>query len=147
GRNPLDRAFVEAGRQAGYGYTDDLNGYRQEGFGPMDMTVHNGKRCSAAAAYLRPGLKRKNLTVISGALTGKILFGKKRAIGVEYKKGGQIHKAHAAREVIIAASAFNSPQLLMLSGIGPAAHLRRHGIDIVQDLPGVGENLQDHMEL
>jgi len=146
-QNPLDQAFIEAGGQAGYGRTDDLNGYRQEGFGPMDMTTRRGKRCSAAVAYLQPAMQRPNVTVLTRTMTGRVLFDNKRATGVEYKQRGQIKKAYASAEVIVAASAFNSPQLLMLSGIGPAAHLREHGIDVVQDLPGVGGNLQDHMEL
>lgn len=146
-KNPLYRAFIEAGRQAGYGESRDYNGYRQEGFCRMDMTVRDGVRCSTANAYLKPAMKRNNLQVEMHALTTRILMDGKRAVGVEYRQGERTHRVQARREVIVAASAFNSPKLLMLSGIGPAEHLREHGIDVVQDLPGVGRNLQDHLEV
>jgi choline dehydrogenase len=145
--NPLFDAFIQAGQQAGYPFTDDMNGYQQEGFGKMDMTIHKGERWSAAKAFLRPAQSRPNLTIETGALTTRILFEGTRAVGVEYAQGGQIRTARAGREVILAGGAINSPQLLMLSGVGPADHLRRHGIGVTHDLPGVGRNLQDHLEL
>ena len=144
--NPLTRAFVEAGRQAGYPVTGDYNGHRQEGFGPFDMTVHKGERWSAAKAYLRPALKRDNCTLVR-ALARKVVMEQGRATGVEVERGGRIETIVAEREVILAASSINTPKLLMLSGIGPAAHLAGHGIDVVADRPGVGRNLQDHLEL
>ncbi|WP_026988788.1 choline dehydrogenase [Fodinicurvata fenggangensis] len=146
-KNPLYRAFIEAGRQAGYGESRDYNGYRQEGFCRMDMTVRDGVRCSTANAYLKPAMKRQNLRVEMHALTTRILMDGKRAVGVEYQKDGRTQRVQARREVILSASAFNSPKLLMLSGIGPAEHLKEHGIEPVHDLPGVGQNLQDHLEV
>lgn len=144
--NPLTRAFVEAGRQAGYPVTGDYNGHRQEGFGPFDMTVHKGERWSAAKAYLRPALKRDNCTLVR-ALARRVVMEQGRATGVEVERGGRIETIGAEREVILAASSINTPKLLMVSGIGPAAHLAEHGIDVVVDRPGVGRNLQDHLEL
>jgi len=145
--SPLFEAFKSAGEQAGYGVTGDYNGERQEGFGDMEMTVHNGRRWSAANAYLKPALKRGNVELVKGALARKILFDAKRATGVEYEVGGEIIEAKAAREVILAASSINSPKILMQSGIGPAVHLAEHGIEVVADRAGVGQNLQDHLEL
>ncbi len=145
--NPLFDAFIEAGVQAGYTRTDDLNGYRQEGFARMDMTTRHGKRCSAARGYLHPVMNRPNLTVLTRALTLRVDLENDRATGVTYRHQGQTHTARAAREVILAGGAINSPQLLMLSGIGPADHLREHDIPVIADLPGVGENLQDHLEV
>lgn len=145
--NPLFDAFIEAGRQAGYPFTADMNGYQQEGFGKMDMTIHQGERWSAAKAYLKPIRSRPNLTIETGALSTRILFEGRRAVGVEYAQGPQVRVARAAREVILCGGAINSPQLLMLSGVGPADQLRRHGIAVVHDLPGVGRNLQDHLEM
>jgi len=144
--NPLFAAFVEAGQQAGYPMTDDYNGHQQEGFGPMEQTVWKGRRWSAANAYLRPALKRKNCT-LTQALAQRVVIEDGRAKGVEVKRGSTVEVIHARREVIIAASSINSPKLLMLSGIGPAAHLAEHGIDVVADRAGVGQNLQDHLEL
>lgn len=144
--NPLHAAFVKAGEQAGYPVTSDYNGEQQEGFGPMEMTVHKGRRWSAANAYLRPALKRDNCTLVR-ALARKVVMENGRAIGVEVERNGKIEVIHASSEVILAASSLNSPKLLMLSGIGPAAHLAEHGIDVVADRPGVGQNLQDHLEL
>ncbi|MEC8629280.1 MAG: choline dehydrogenase [Pseudomonadota bacterium] len=144
--NPLVQAFVEAGRQAGYETTGDYNGEQQEGFGPMEQTVYNGQRWSAANAYLKPALKRPNCDIVRG-LARKVIIENGRAVGVEYEQGGQIKRLMARREVVIAASSINSPKLLMLSGIGPAAHLAEHGIDVVADRAGVGQNLQDHLEL
>nr|WP_323776963.1 choline dehydrogenase [Amylibacter sp.] len=144
--NPLNRAFVEAGRQAGYQVTDDYNGVQQEGFGPMDQTVHKGQRWSAANAYLKPALKRPNVELVKGH-ANRVVIKDGRAVGVEISQGSKTVTLNASREVIISASAFNSPALLMRSGIGPAAHLREHGIDVVADRAGVGQNLMDHLEL
>ncbi|MFU8864769.1 MAG: choline dehydrogenase [Rhodobacterales bacterium] len=144
--NPLFHAFVEAGRQAGYGVTDDYNGERQEGFGPMEQTVHQGRRWSAANAYLRPALKRENCTLIR-AFAQRVVIEEGRAVGVEVLRGNVTEVIRARREVVLAASSINSPKLLMLSGIGPAAHLAEHGVAVVADRPGVGANLQDHLEL
>ena len=144
--NPLDHAFVKAGAQAGFEITPDYNGEKQEGFAPFDMTVWKGQRWSAANAYLKPALKRKNLTVKKG-FARRIVMENGRAKGVEFERGARIEVIKARREVIISASTINSPKLLMLSGIGPAAHLAEHGIDVVADRPGVGQNLQDHLEL
>ena len=145
-RNPLYRAFIDAGVEAGYAYTDDMNGYRQEGVGPMDRTTWRGRRWSAAMAYLRPAQRRANLRVESRCLVNRILFESTRAVGVEYAQGGPVVRARARREVIVAAGAINSPQLLMLSGIGDADALGQCGIAAVAHVPGVGENLQDHIE-
>lgn len=145
--NPLYEAFIEAGRQAGYVVSRDLNGERQEGFGHLDMTVKDGVRASAANAYLRPAIKRRNLEVITHALATRIAFEGRRAVGVHYRRGGREQKARARREVILCGGPINSPQLLKLSGMGPAEELRAFGIDVVADRPGVGENLQDHLEL
>ncbi len=144
--NPLTRAFVDAGAQAGYGVTGDYNGHRQEGVGPFDMTVWQGERWSAAKAYLRPALKRENCNLVRG-LARRVVIEDGQAKGVEIEQGGQIKVIGANVEVILAASAINSPKLLMLSGIGPGQHLREHGIDVVADRPGVGQNLQDHLEV
>ena len=144
--NPLTRAFVEAGRQAGYPVTGDYNGQQQEGFGPFDATIWKGRRWSAANAYLRPAMKTGNCTVIR-AFARRVVIEDGRATGVEVERGGKIEVIGAGREVIVAASSINSPKILMLSGIGPAAHLKEHGIEVVADRPGVGQNLQDHLEL
>ena len=144
--NPLTRAFIAAGGQAGYELTDDYNGEKQEGFGPFDMTVWNGRRWSAANAYLRPALRRDNCDLVR-ALAQKVVIEEGRAVGVEVLRKGRREVVRARSEVILAASSINSPKLLMLSGIGPAAHLAEHGVDVVADRPGVGGNLQDHLEL
>ena len=144
--NPLVRAFVEAGIQAGYQTTSDYNGEHQEGFGPMEHTIYKGQRWSAANAYLKPALARKNCQLIKGFVT-KIVIEGNCATGVEFDVGGKRQTVKANREVIVAASSINSPKLLMLSGIGPARHLRDHGIAVLVDRPGVGQNLQDHLEL
>ena len=144
--NPLTRAFVKAGKQAGYPVTGDYNGAQQEGFGPFDATIWKGRRWSAANAYLRPALKRPNCTLIR-AFARKIVIKDGRAVGVEVERGGNVEVISANAEVIVAASSLNSPKLLMLSGIGPAAHLAEHDIDVVVDRAGVGQNLQDHLEL
>jgi choline dehydrogenase len=144
--NPLYDVFVEAGRQAGYGVTEDINGERQEGFGRFDMTVKDGVRWSTANAYLRRAMKRGNLEVATHALATRVLFEGRRATGVRYSRRGRDHVALARREVILSGGPINSPQLLKLSGVGPAQELRALDIPVVHDLPGVGENLQDHLE-
>ena len=144
--NPLHAVWLEAGRQAGYPYTADINGRQQEGFGRLDMTVGGGRRCSAANAYLRPAMKRANLAVKTRALATRILFEGRQAKGVEYRQGGATRTVSARREIIVCAGSINSPKLLKLSGVGPASELSEHGIALVHDLPGVGENLQDHIE-
>lgn len=150
GNNPLFHAMIEAGVQAGYPRTDDLNGYQQEGFGPMDRTVTSqGRRASTARGYLDQARARANLTIVTHATTDRILFDGKRAIGVAYLQGDDTTSltVHARREVLLCAGAIASPQILQRSGVGPAALLREFDIAVVQDLPGVGENLQDHLEL
>jgi 4-pyridoxate dehydrogenase len=143
--DPLVDAFAAAGRAAGYKATPDYNGAQQEGFGAWQMTVRDGRRCSAADAYLRPALARDNLTAETEALATKIIFDGRRAAGVEYVQRGQTITAHADREVILSGGVINSPQLLMLSGIGDPAELAAHGIAVKVALPGVGKNLQDHI--
>ena len=145
-KNPLYRAFIEAGVQAGYMKTDDYNGYRQEGFGAMHMTVRNGVRWSTANAYLKPAMGRHNLKVETRALSRRILLEGKKAVGVEYQRDGKLMTARANREVILCAGSVGSPQLLQCSGIGPAEVLKNAGVEVLHDLPGVGENLQDHLE-
>jgi choline dehydrogenase len=145
--NPLYAAFIEAGRQAGYPVTPDYNGAQQEGFGPMEMTVWKGRRWSTANAYLRPALRRGNVRLQTRAFARRILLEGKRASGVEYERLGQLRTARANREVIIAASSINSPRLLQHSGIGDAAYLKSIGIEPLHHLPGVGENLHDHLEV
>ena len=146
-KNPLYRAFVEAGREAGYITTEDPNGFMQEGFGPMHMTVKDGVRWSTANAYLKPAMSRPNLTVITHAMTRRILLDGKRATGVEYDHDGQRHVAKARREVLVSAGPIAAPHLLQRSGIGPGAVLQKAGVPVLHDLPGVGENLQDHSEV
>ena len=143
---PLHQAFVEAGRQAGFELTSDYNGEKQEGFGPMEQTIYKGRRWSTANAYLKPALSRPNLG-LHKCLARRVVIEEGRAVGVEVERGGRVEIVRAAREVILAASSINSPKLLMLSGIGPGAHLAEHGIDVLADRPGVGQNLQDHLEL
>jgi choline dehydrogenase len=145
-KNPLYSAFVDAARQAGYPFTRDINGAQQEGFGRMDMTVHKGRRWSTANAYLRPAMKRANLKVETHALAERILFEGSRAVGLRYSRGGKVHTVRARREVIVSSGPINSPALLKRSGIGPAGELAAHGIEVRRDLPGVGANLQDHLE-
>ncbi|MEX2647956.1 MAG: choline dehydrogenase [Alphaproteobacteria bacterium] len=144
--NPLYEAWLEAGRQAGYPITGDMNGYQQEGLARMDMTVHVGRRQSAAVAYLRPAMQRPNLTVVTEAMTLRVLVEGHRAVGVEYARRGETVTARAEREVIVASGAINGPQLLMLSGVGDADELRPLGVNVAHHLPGVGKNLQDHLE-
>jgi choline dehydrogenase len=150
GNNPLFHAMVEAGVQAGYPRTDDLNGYQQEGFGPMDRTVTpKGRRASTARGYLDQARPRANLTIVTHALTDRILFDGKKAVGVSYMKGDDLHpiEVRAKREVLLCSGAIASPQILQRSGVGPAALLTSLDIPVVHDLPGVGENLQDHLEM
>ena len=144
--NPLFEAFLAAAEQAGHPRTADVNGYRQEGFAAFDRNVHRGRRLSASRAYLHPVLRRTNLRLVTRALTTRILFEGTRAVGVQYVKGGRTRTANAD-EVICCGGAINSPQLLQLSGVGPADLLRSHGIDVVADVPAVGANLQDHLEV
>ncbi|OWP48889.1 choline dehydrogenase [Pseudomonas nitroreducens] len=150
GNNPLFHAMVEAGVQAGYPRTEDLNGYQQEGFGPMDRTVTpQGRRASTARGYLDQARERSNLTIVTHALTDRILFSGKRAIGATYLHGNDnaLKEVRARREVLVCSGAIASPQLLQRSGVGPASLLRDLGIEVVHDLPGVGQNLQDHLEM
>ncbi len=145
--DPINRAFVEAGAQAGYPVTRDVNGFQQEGFGPFDMNIDRGERASTAHAYLAPAKARANLSVRTHSVATRVLLDGQRSVGVELASRGARESVLASREVILAAGAFQSPQLLMLSGIGPADHLRDNAIDVVHDLPGVGGNLQDHLEV
>jgi choline dehydrogenase len=145
-RNPLYKAFVEAGRQAGFETTADYNGQKQEGFAAFEQTIYKGQRWSAANAYLKPALKRQNLSLIKG-FARRVVIDNQQAVGVEIEAHGQVQTVKARREVILAASSINSPKLLLLSGIGPAAELAKLGIGVLADRPGVGKNLQDHLEV
>ena len=150
--NPLYQAFIDAGKDAGYPETKDYNGYQQEGFGPMHMTVDKGVRASTSNAYLRRALKRSNLTLMKGIVARKILLQAqgsqdKKAVGIEFEKSGKVQTVHANKEVISSAGSIGSVQLLQLSGIGPKAVLDAANVEVVHDLPGVGENLQDHLEV
>ncbi|MGI9279222.1 MAG: choline dehydrogenase [Endozoicomonas sp.] len=145
-KNPLYTTFIKAGVEAGYMETADYNGCRQEGFGPMHMTVKNGIRWSTANAYLRPAMKRSNLTVVTHAQVHRVLLDERQATGVEYKHKGQIKQALVNKEVILSAGSIGSPHILQLSGIGPSEVLQKAGITVRHELPGVGENLQDHLE-
>ena len=142
--NPLYDAFLEAGAQAGQGTTDDPNGYNPEGVSRFDRTTRDGRRCSASVAHLRPALSRANLTLKTRAMVEKLVISGNRTSGVTFTHAGEKQTAEAEKEVILSGGAINSPQTLMLSGIGPADHLREHGIEVRCDLPGVGQNLQDH---
>ena len=143
--DPVLHAFIEAGRAVGHGFTDDYNGARQEGFTWIQQTIRNGRRCSAAVAYLKPALKRANVTLETGALVTRLIVENGRATGLEFARGGALHRVRCEREILLAGGVINSPQILMLSGIGPADELARHGIEAVHDLRGVGKNLQDHL--
>lgn len=150
--NPVARAFVEAGVQAGHVHNTDFNGATQEGIGFYQVTHQNGERCSAAKAYLKPHRDRPNLQVLTGAHATRILMEGRRAVGVEYRMkgsggGSELRQLRCTREVLLSAGALLSPQLLMLSGIGPGAQLQRHGIATVHDLPGVGQHLHDHLDV
>lgn len=143
--NPIALAFIEAGKQAGYKYNDDLNGGSQEGFGPCDSTLADGVRSSVGRCYIAPVRDRKNLTVITDAMASRILFDGDRAVGVEYVAGRKSKKVYASQEVILCGGAFNSPHLLQISGVGDPEHLQSIGVQAVHKLPGVGKNLQDHV--
>lgn len=147
--DPIYKAFIQAGKQAGFPVSRDFNGYQQEGVGPYHLTIRDGERWSAAAAYLRPVMDRPNLTVISNAFAGRIIIENKKAVGVEYSAGPGKPKqsVFASREVLCCGGAFQSPHLLMLSGIGPADDLQKLGIKVESDLPEVGRNLQDHLDV
>ncbi|MFJ8016721.1 choline dehydrogenase [Streptomyces sp. NPDC096339] len=145
--NPLFTAFLKAVQEAGHARTDDVNGYRQEGFAPFDRNIHRGRRLSASKAYLHPVRKRPGLTVKTRAFVTRVLFEGKRAVGVEYQRGRGAPQQVRAGEVILCGGAINTPQLLQVSGVGNAAELSALGIDVVHDLPGVGENMQDHLEV
>ncbi|WP_422767788.1 choline dehydrogenase [Photobacterium leiognathi subsp. mandapamensis] len=145
--NPLYQAFIDAGKEAGYPETDDYNGYQQEGFGAMHMTVDKGVRASTSNAYLRRALKRPNLTLKKGIVAHKVLLDGKKAVGVEFEQSGKLSQVFATKEVISSAGSIGSVQLLQLSGIGPAVVLENAKINLVHDLPGVGANLQDHLEV
>ncbi len=145
-KNPLFNAFIKAGHQAGYPVTPDYNGASQEGFGAMEATIYKGQRWSAANAYLKPAMKAGNVTMIRG-FARRVVIENGRAVGVEIERGGVIEVIRASAEVIVAASSINTPKILMLSGIGAAAQLQEHGIEVIADRPGVGANLQDHLEI
>ncbi len=144
---PLYQAFIDAGVEAGYPHTQDYNGYQQEGFGPMHMTVRKGVRASTSNAYLRRTMKRANFSLISGVVCRKIIIENAVAKGIEFQKGSKIQHAIANKEVILSAGSIGSPALLQLSGVGPASVLKAAGVELIHDLPGVGENLQDHLEV
>ena len=146
-QTPLDQAFLDAALQAGHGYSDDNNGFRQDGFGLSDKNTYRGRRWSAFDAYLKPALVRENLHVETDCLTHRIIFDNNSAIGVEYDSKGVLTQVYAEKEVLLSAGSINSPQLLMLSGVGDAEQLNRHGLPLVKHLPGVGKNLQDHLDL
>jgi choline dehydrogenase len=146
-RNPLTQVFVDAAQEVGIPRSEDFNGAEQEGAGFYQVTQKGGKRWSAAAGYLKPAMKRANLTVLTNALTSRVLIEKGRAVGVEYMRGGKSAKVYASAEVILCGGAINSPQILLLSGIGPADELRKVGVALLHDLPGVGKNLQDHLDV
>jgi len=144
-RHELHDAFIAGAQEAGHKFNPDFNGAEQDGVGPLQVTVRNMRRCSAAVAYLRPAMRRPNLRVEIRALAHRVLFEGKRAVGLEYSQDGLVHRARVRREVLLAGGSINSPQLLQLSGVGPGQLLQEHGIAVVHDLPGVGENLQDHI--
>ena len=146
-RDPLVDAFGVAGQEAGFGWTEDYNGAQQEGFGRLQMTIRNGRRCSGSTGYLRPVLSRPNLDVMVNTHVTRVLFERDRAIGVEIMRKGRVESIHADREVILSGGVINSPQLLMLSGVGDPEQLSQHNIDVVSPLPGVGRNLQDHVSV
>jgi len=146
-RNPLYSAFVEAGFEAGYLKTADFNGFQQEGFGPLQMTVRDGVRDSTARAYLHPAMRRSNLDVVSHAKVQRLIFEGKTAVGVEFRRKNAMHVVHVDKEVILSAGSIGSPTILQLSGVGPAKVLGEAGVELMHELPGVGENLQDHLEV
>ena len=145
--NPLYQAFIDAGEEAGYPTTKDFNGYQQEGFGAMHMTVDGGRRASTSNAYIKPIKDRVNLTILKDVMARRVLFDGTKAVGVEFEQSGQRIQAKAKQEVILSAGSIGSPQLLQVSGIGPQDVLSKAGVPVLHDLPGVGENLQDHLEV
>ncbi|MDA9613735.1 choline dehydrogenase [Pelagibacteraceae bacterium] len=145
--NPLHKTFINAGIEAGYPYNEDLNGATQEGFGPAQQTIWNGKRESTGQSFIKPVLDRKNLTISKLSVTKKLLFKGNKCIGLEYIKNKTVHSVFAEREVMVCGGAINSPQLLQLSGIGRGDYIKKWGLDVIADLPGVGENLQDHLDI
>ncbi len=145
--NPLHRAFLNAGVEAGYPYNEDLNGADQEGFGPAQQTIWKGKRESTGQSFIKPVKSRNNLTITTHSVSNKLLFKNNKCIGIEYIKNKKIYTAHAEREVLVCGGTINSPQLLQLSGIGKGDYIKKWGLDVVSDLPGVGENLQDHLDI
>ena len=145
-KNPLFKAFINSAGEAGYKINEDMNGKEQEGFGMYDVTIHKGQRASVSKYYLNTVKKRKNLNIFSDSFVEKIIFDGKKAIGIEVKIKNKIEKIYANKEVILSGGSINSPQLLMLSGIGPVEHLKEKGIKIILGLEGVGKNLQDHLE-
>lgn len=145
--NPLFDALWQAGAESGQGQSDDLNGYKPEGIARLDRTTRNGRRCSAAVAHLKPAMERENLTLEVQAMVRRLVIEAGRAKSVTYTRKGSVRNAHAAREIIVCAGAIKTPQILMLSGVGPQAHMRDKGIDVIHHLPGVGQNLQDHLSL
>ena len=145
--NPLHKTFINAGIEAGYPYNEDLNGATQEGFGPAQQTIWNGKRESTGQSFIKPVLERKNLTISKMSVTKKLLFKGNKCIGLEYIKNKTVHSVFAEREVMVCGGAINSPQLLQLSGIGKGDYIKKWGLEVVADLPGVGENLQDHLDI
>ena len=145
--NPLHKTFINAGIEAGYPYNEDLNGATQEGFGPAQQTIWNGKRESTGQSFIKPVLDRKNLTISKMSVTKKLLFKGNKCIGLEYIKNKTVYSVFAEREVMVCGGAINSPQLLQLSGIGRGDYIKKWGLDVVADLPGVGENLQDHLDI
>ena len=146
GRNELFGVFIQAGQQAGYPFNDDFNGAEQEGFGRFDFNIRNGKRWSAASAFLRPAVKRPNLSVAAESLVHRVVLEGGKAVGIEIFQNGDLRRIGARRDIVVSAGAVNSPQLLMLSGIGPPSELERHGIEVACGLDGVGKNLQDHVD-
>ncbi|HWG70062.1 MAG TPA: choline dehydrogenase [Steroidobacteraceae bacterium] len=144
--DPISKAFIKSALDLGFPRNDDFNGRVQEGAGYYHLTTRNGRRCSTAVGYLRPAMKRPNLRVITHAMSERVLLDGRRAVGVTYRQGGVSHTVRARREVVVCGGALNSPQLLLLSGIGPAAHLKEHGIEVRHDLPGVGQSMQDHYQ-
>ena len=145
-KNPLFKAFLNSAQEAGHKINEDMNGKDQEGFGMYDVTIHKGERASASKYYLNPVRKKPNLKVFSESFVEKIIFDGKKAIGVEVKIKDKIKKIYANKETILSGGSINSPQLLMVSGVGPGEHLKEKNIDVIHDLKGVGKNLQDHLE-
>ena len=145
--NPLHRCFLNAGKEAGYKYIEDINQYDNEGFGPCPQTISKGYRASTSFSFLNPIKDRKNLTIATNSTTNKLLFDGTKCVGLEYLKGKEVIKAYADREVIVCGGAINSPQILQLSGIGKGDYIKKWGLKVVADLPGVGENLQDHLDV